>query len=86
MLIDATEVLRRIEDPDEEMQKALDHLRKNFYGPYKAVRSYQEDPGRLEAWRVAEKPSQAWRMGLYFAQALCLLSSDSPGFREARNL
>lgn len=67
------EILRRIENPDPETKLALEHLRLHFYGPYTAVRSYQERPERLEAWRAAEKPSQAWRQGLYFAQALRLL-------------
>ncbi len=68
------EILRRLHDPDEEMEAALDRLRKNFYGPYTAVRAYREDPERLEEWRAAQKPSQAWRMGFYLDQALRILS------------
>lgn len=73
------EILQRIAEPDAEMEAALDHLRLHFYGPWKAVREYQERPERLEAWRAAEKPSQAWRMGLYFAQALRLLRTSLYG-------
>ncbi len=81
MLVDPKEfvlreaILRRVMDPDEEMQRALERLRKNFYGPYMAIRAYWEDPERLEAWRAAQKPSQEWRMGLYFDQALRLLGT-----------
>ncbi len=73
------EILRRLHDPDEEMEAALDHLRKNFFGPFCALRAYREDPSRLEAWWEAEKPSQPWRQGFYLDQALRLLATDLYG-------
>jgi hypothetical protein len=72
---DIRTILHRLQDPDEEMEAALDRLRKNYYGPYTAVREYREDPERLEEWRAAEKPSQEWRKGFYFEQALRLLGT-----------
>jgi hypothetical protein len=69
------EILHRIEEPDEELEAALERLRKNFYGPYTAVREYRENPQRLEEWRAAEKPTLAWRKGFYFEQALKVLEA-----------
>ncbi len=69
------EILRRLEDPDPELQAALDRLRKNYYNLYKAVRSYQEDPRRLSMWKAAEKPSPEWRQGFYFDAALRVLAA-----------
>lgn len=35
---------------------------------------YQEDPSRSEEWQRAEKPSQEWRRGVFFEEALRVLS------------
>jgi hypothetical protein len=69
------EILHRLHEPDEEMKVALERLRKNFYGPFTALREYRENPERLEGWRAAEHPSQDWRKGFYFEQALRLLAT-----------
>lgn len=80
MLVDPKEsVLRRLEDPDEELKAALERLRKNHYSVYLAVREYQQRPERLEAWRAAQKPSQAWRQGRYFDTAVRLLYTNLYG-------
>jgi len=77
LLTDTAEmILHRLHDLDEELASALDHLSKNFYGPSTAIRECLEDPSRLEVWRSAEEPSQEWRKGFYFDQALRLLGTD----------
>lgn len=73
--IDRELVLHRLSEPveDDELRYALDRLRKNFYQLYESVREYQEDPSRLEEWQRAEKPSQEWRKGFFFEEALKVL-------------
>ena len=68
-------ILHRLHEPDEEMEAALDHLRLHYWDPYTASREYRADPSKLEGWRKAEKPSQEWRKGFYFEQALRLLGT-----------
>lgn len=68
-------LLKRLTDhrADEELDRALDRLRKNFYQLYQPVQEYWEDPFRAEEWWKAEKHSQEWRKMILLEEALKVL-------------
>lgn len=61
------------EDPDPELEEALEHLRLHYWHLHKVVREYRENPERLEDWAQAPLHSQAWRKSLQLSQALRVL-------------
>ena len=61
---------------DEEVDRALERMRKNFYQLWIVVEELRlsSDPGALLAgWGEAPKGSQEWRKALFYAEALEVL-------------
>jgi len=69
-------VLRRLSEGDEELARALDRMRLNFYQLWIVVEELRlsSDPGALLAgWGEAPKGSQGWRKALSYEEALMVL-------------
>lgn len=81
-------LLRRLsglEGDDEELGRAIERLRKNFYEAWKVLKEYRKNPEVLEEWQRAQKPSLAWRKGFFLREALKVLSvmTDALSTKEA---
>ena len=66
-------VLRRLSEGDEELARALERMRLNFYQLWIVVeelRTSTDPKGLLRRWREAPKGSIGWRNALSYEDAL----------------
>jgi hypothetical protein len=62
---------------DVDLDRALERLFKNGYPFWKTInvlRRSDSPEALLAGWRGSKKPSQAWRMGVFFGEAIGILS------------
>jgi hypothetical protein len=69
-------VLRRLSEGDEELARALDRMKLNFYHLWlvlEELRTSTDPNGLLRGWREAPKGSIGWRKALFYAEAMEVL-------------
>jgi starvation-inducible outer membrane lipoprotein len=74
-------LLHRLKQPegDEELEYALDRLRKNFYQLWKPIREYQNEPEVLAEWEEAPRHSLERAKALMFEEGLRVLDAAMYG-------
>jgi hypothetical protein len=68
-------MLHRLKQPegDEELEYAMDRLRKNFYQLWKPIKEYQDDLEVLREWAAAPRHSPERAKALMFEEGLRVL-------------